>query len=58
MNEGLKEQDFFKNIFCYAVIIKDDINTINELKQFLADRKINVCFQKISTNRLIVKEER
>lgn len=57
MNEGRNEEDFFKNIFNYAVVIKCDITSINELKRFLADHNINVCFQKISTNFLRIKEE-
>ena len=56
MNEGMNEEDFFKNIFNYAVVIKADITSINELKRFLADHDFNVCFQKISTNFLRVEE--
>ena len=56
MNEGMEEEEFFKNIFNYAVVIKSDISSINELKQFLADHNFNVCFQKISTNFLRIKE--
>jgi len=56
MNEGMNEEDFFKNIFNYAVVINADINSINELKQFLIDHNINVRFQKISTNFLRVEE--
>lgn len=56
MTDGQNDQDFFKNIFRYAVVIKTDITSINELKQFLLDRDIQVCFQKISTNLLWIKE--
>ena len=55
--ERTNDPDFFKNIFNYAVVIKDDISTINELKQFLSDHDINVCFQKISTNFLRIKDK-
>ena len=56
MNEGMNEEDFFKNIFNYAVVINADISSINELKRFLVQHNIDVRYQKISTNFLKIKE--
>jgi hypothetical protein len=50
--------DFLKNYFSYAVIVKTDIGRIEELKRFLASKNFTVCFQKISTNKLYIKEDR
>ena len=50
------DDEFFSNIFRYAIIIKADISTINELKRFIADKNIQVIFQKISTTPLWIKE--
>ena len=51
-----QNDDFFSNIFRYAIVIKADITTINELKRYVSDKDIKVIFQKISTNQLWIKE--
>ena len=56
MTERQIDDEFFSNIFRYAVIIKADISTINEIKHYLAERDIKVIFQKISTVPLWIKE--
>jgi hypothetical protein len=48
---------FFENRFSYAVVVRADINEINELKQYLADHGFVICFQKLSTNKLYIKED-
>lgn len=54
----IDERDpFFENRFSYAVVVRADINEINELKQYLADHGFVICFQKLSTNKLYIKED-
>lgn len=55
MNEGI-EEDFLDSIFNYAVVIRADFSTIQELKKFIAEKKLNVRYQKLSTNFLEIVE--
>jgi hypothetical protein len=49
---------FFENYFSYAIVVRADINKINELKQYLAQNNFTICFQKLSTEKLWIKEDR
>ena len=52
-----KDDPFFETRFSYAVVIRADINDINELKQYLGEHGFVICFQKLSTNKLYIKED-
>ena len=57
MNDNIDNyDDFLKNFFSYGVIIRSDFETIKQLKKYLSDQQIIVCFQKMSTNKLFIKE--
>ena len=56
-NKITKDDPFFETRFSYAVVVRSDINEINELKQYLADHGFVICFQKLSTNKLYIKED-
>ena len=56
-NKITKDDPFFETRFSYAVVVRADINEINELKQYLADHGFVICFQKLSTNKLYIKED-
>ena len=56
-NRITKDDPFFETRVSYAVVVRADINEINELKQYLADHGFVICFQKLSTNKLYIKEE-
>lgn len=54
----LQQHDkFFDNEFSFGLIIRADINTIDEIKRYIAEHEIKIVFQKISTNKLWVKED-
>lgn len=55
MNERMND-DFLDSLFNYAVVIRADFSTIQELKQYIAEKKIQVRFQKLSTNFLQITE--
>jgi len=48
---------FFENRFSYAVVVRADIKEIDKLKEYLAEHGFVICFQKLSTNKLYIKEE-
>ena len=50
------DDDFLKSLFFYAVVVRSDFPTIQELKQYLVDKGIDVKFQKLSTNYLKITE--
>jgi hypothetical protein len=55
----MKEEmnSFLDTIVNYAVVIRADLKSINELKQVLAQNPcINVVYQKYSFNKLIIRE--
>ena len=56
-NRITKEDPFFENRFSYAVVVRADINDINCLKEYLAEQGFVICFQKLSTNKLFIKED-
>ena len=56
MKEGKK--DFEDTIVNYAVVLRADIRSINDLKWYLAQNEcIDVIYQKYSFNRLFIKED-
>jgi len=55
MND-MNDDDFFDTIFSFATVVRADIQQIQELKKFLAERNITICYQKTSTNKLFIKE--
>ena len=55
MNE-VNENDFLDSHFNFAIVIRADISSIQELKQIIAEKKLNVRYQKLSTNFLEIKE--
>lgn len=55
MNDGMND-DFLETLFNYAVVIRADFSTIQELKQYIAEKKLNVRFQRLSTNFLQITE--
>ncbi len=57
MNDGMND-DFLETLFNYAVVIRADFSTIQELKQYIAEKKLNVRFQKLSTNFLQITEDK
>lgn len=56
MNDGLNDDEFLKSLFFYAVVIRSDYPTIQELKEYLAKQGLDVKFQKLSTNYLRITE--
>ena len=56
-NKITKDDPFFETRFSYAVVVRADINEINELKQYLGEHGFVICFQKLSTNKLYIKED-
>ena len=48
---------FFETRFSYAVVVRADIKDINELKRYLGEHGFVICFQKLSTNKLYIKED-
>lgn len=56
--QTIDERDpFFENRFSYGVVVRADINNINELKQYLAEHGFVICYQKLSTSKLYIKED-
>lgn len=55
MNDGMND-DFLKSLFNWAVVIHADFSTIQEIKQYLLDKDIEIRFQKLSTNYLKIVE--
>lgn len=56
MNKGMNNDDFLKSLFNWAVVIHADFSTIQEIKQYLVDKDIEIRFQKLSTNYLKIVE--
>jgi len=57
-NRITKEDPFFETRFSYAVVVVSAyINKINELKRYLGEHGFVICFQKLSTNKLYIKED-
>ena len=56
MNDGSIDDEFLKSLFFYAVVIRSDFPTIQELKEYLAKKGLDVKFQKLSTNYLRIEE--
>ena len=56
MIDGSIDDDFLKSIFFYAVVIRSDYPTIQELKEYLVKQGLDVKFQKLSTNYLRITE--
>ena len=54
--DRLNDEEFMKSLFFYASVIRADYQTIQELKKYIADKNIEVKFQKISTNYLKIQE--
>ena len=52
-----KPYEFFGNQFSYGLILRANLDTIDDIWEFLAEhRDIMVIFQKISTSKLWIKE--
>ncbi len=56
MDDGSIDEDFLKSLFFFAVVIRSDYPTIQELKEYLAKQGLDVKFQKLSTNYLRIVE--
>ena len=53
-----KKNEFEDTIVNFAVVIRADISSINDLKCFLAQNEcIDVIYQKYSFNRLFIRED-
>ena len=57
IRERDEEDRFLENRFSYAVVVRADIDKINELKKYIAKHGFVICFQKLSTNKLYIKED-
>ena len=49
--------DFLRTILSYGIVIRADLQQIQNIKQFLVDQGVVICFQKTSTNKLYIKED-
>ena len=59
-NEGNIDDDIkelFKQKVNYAIVVNGDLESIQRLKQHIADAGFHVIYQKTSVGKLIVKEE-
>lgn len=53
-----KKENFLKNNFIFGLVIKASLEDINEIKEYIANKTDSqVIYQKISTNKLWIKEE-
>lgn len=53
-----EKKDFLENTFVFGLVIRASLKDINEIKEYIADTTdCHVIYQKISTNRLWIKEE-
>ena len=53
-----KEKYFLETIVNYAIVIRADLETINEVKQDFAQNPcIDVVYQKYSFNKLYIRED-
>lgn len=50
------DDEFLKSLFFYAVVVRSDYATIQELKEYLSKQGIDVKFQKLSTNYLKIMD--
>lgn len=57
-DDNNRDDNFLKTFFSYGVIVRADIDEIQHLKQYLSDRGITICFQKVSSSKLFIKELR
>lgn len=49
--------DFLGNKFSWGIILRANLNTIEEIKEFIAKQNgISIVFQKLSTEKLFIKE--
>jgi len=49
--------DFLTNKFSFGLIIRSNLEAIEDIKKYIAEHEnISVIFQKISTNKLWIKE--
>ena len=55
MSEG---DDLFRTVLSWGLIIRADLETINEIRKFLAERGVRVLYQRVDAGGLwIVKKE-
>jgi hypothetical protein len=53
-----RNKDFLTTIVNYAIVVRADIESVNEIKQFLAQNScIDVVYQKYSFNKLYIMED-
>jgi len=52
----MKEQDFLKTRLNFAVVLRCDIEEIQRIKTYLSQLQVEVIYQKISGDKLIIKE--
>ena len=52
-----EENDFLKQKVNYALVLNTDLETIDQLRHFLADREARVIYQRTSLSKLMIKEE-
>jgi len=58
INERDEENSFLETIVNYAIVIRADLDTINEIKQDFAHNPcIDVVYQKYSFNKLYIRED-
>ena len=59
MNKAL-EDDFLSNYFNFGIVLRGSVEDISKLKEFISNEGYNmkVIYQRISTNNLIIREEK
>jgi len=58
INENNRRRTFLDTIVNYAVVIKTDVGTVQEIKEYISYLpNVEVVYQKYSFSKLIVKEE-
>jgi len=53
-----KKEDFLKNKFVFGLVVKASLEDINMIKKYVVGKTdSDIVYQRISTNRLWIKEE-
>lgn len=58
INEENEGDSFLETIVNFAIVIRADLETINQIKQDLSkNQSVDVVYQKYSFNKLIIRED-
>jgi len=52
-----KNSDFLASFFSFGLVIRGNLENIQDIKEYISNcSDVNIIFQKISTNKLWIKE--